>query len=914
MFDRDWRYVYLNDAAARQGRSRREDLLGRTIFECYPGFETTRQFEVMRACMEDRTPRFLEDEFTYPDGSRAWFALGVHPAPEGLSVVSREITERKRNEARIAHLNAVLRGIRNVNQLITKEKDGARLLQAACDRLTETMGYRKTWIALRVDGHVRLSGHAGGDADALSRLAEAMDRGFVPDCARRALDGPGVVVVRRPPAECRDCLIVNAAAGYGVLVSRLEHEGVAHGVMAAGVPAEWVEDPEERDLFQELAGDIAFALYRIDLEKRHGEVEEQYRLAQRMESVGRLAGGVAHDFNNLMNIVLAYTGFVMDSMPGDDARRADLDEVRKAADRAVSLTRQLLAFSRKQVLQVEPVDLNEVVRGVEKMIRRLIGEDIEVRTVLDPTLGLVTADPGQIEQVIMNLVVNARDAMPEGGRLTIETSNVHLDEDYARRHVSARPGPHVMLAVSDTGCGMDEETRARIFEPFFTTKERGKGTGLGLATVYGIVKQSGGNIWVYSEPGKGSTFKIYFPRVEASGRPTPTRPLPAVTPATGSETILIVEDEEGLRRAYARALEATGFEVRQARDGVEAVQALREERFDVVVSDIAMPGMTGLDLLRFAREGDLDVPVVLVTGNPTLESAVQALEHGALRYLIKPVDAAELVGAVRRAATLGRIARAKREALRHLGATARLIGDRAGLEAALTRCLGRLWIAYQPIVDWRGQTVVAYEALVRCDDPALPDPQAIFSAAERLDRVHEVGRAIRARIAPTLDILPPGRDLFINLHPKDLTDDTLYAADSPLAPFASRIVLEVTERAELDERADLPARIKRLRSLGFRVAIDDLGAGYAGLSYFTRLVPEVVKIDVALVRDIHREDIKRKLVGSLTTLCRDLGMIVVAEGVETPMERDTVVELGCDLLQGYLFARPGRPFPDVAWA
>ncbi len=377
--------------------------------------------------------------------------------------------------------------------------------------------------------------------------------------------------------------------------------------------------------------------------------------------------------------------------------------------------------------------------------------------------------------------------------------------------------------------------------------------------------------------------------------------------------VLVVEDEASLRRAYARVLEAAGFEARQAEDGAEAVQALRAERFDVVLSDISMPGMTGIDVLRSAREWDLDVPIILVTGNPTIESAVQAVEHGALRYLIKPVDPADLVQAVRRAAMLGRIARLKREALMHLGALGHLVGDRAGLEAALTRCLDHLWMAYQPIVDWRRRTVVAYEALVRCDDPALPDPSSLFSAAERLDRVHEVGRAIRERIATDLAALPPDCDLFVNLHPKDLTDDTLCAPDSPLSPFASRVVLEVTERAELDDQANISVRVARLRALGFRVAIDDLGAGYAGLSYFARLVPDVVKIDVALVRDIHREAIKARLVGSLASLCRELGMTVVAEGVETPEEREAVSDLGCDLLQGYLFARPGRPFPEVAW-
>lgn len=649
IFDAEWRHVYLNEAAAMHGHRKREDLLGRSLFECYPGFETTRQFEAMRACMEDRTPRFLEDEVAYPDGSRAWFALGIHPAPEGISVVSRDITERKWNEARIAHLDSVLRGIRNVNQLITREKDAARLLQAACVRLTETMGYRKTRVALRENGHLRLIGHAGGDPDAFSLLAEAMGRGFVPDCAARALDRSEVVAVGKPRDECGACPLRSHVSGCDTLASRLEYDGSVYGVMSVSVPSEWVDDPEERSLFQELAADLAFALYRIELEKRHGEVEEQYRIAQRLESVGRLAGGVAHDFNNLMSIVLAYTGFVMDSMPGDDPRRADLDEARRAADRAVSLTRQLLAFSRKQVLQVEVVDLNRVVAGIEKMIRRLIGEDIEVRTVLDPDLGLTLADPGQIEQVIMNLVVNARDAMPEGGRLTIETSNVHLDEYYVRRHVAARPGPHVMLAVSDTGCGMDPETTARVFEPFFTTKERGKGTGLGLATVYGIVKQSGGNIWVYSEKGKGTVFKIYLPRVEASGRPTAARPLPAVTPATGSETILVVEDEEAVRKAAARILRAAGYTVIEAANGHEGLEAGGRHGgpIHLVLTDVVMPGMGGREMVERLRAFHPTIRAIYVSGYTDNAIAHQGILDPDVDFVAKPFHADALARRVR---------------------------------------------------------------------------------------------------------------------------------------------------------------------------------------------------------------------------------------------------------------------------
>lgn len=387
----------------------------------------------------------------------------------------------------------------------------------------------------------------------------------------------------------------------------------------------------------------------------------------------------------------------------------------------------------------------------------------------------------------------------------------------------------------------------------------------------------------------------------------------ALAPGGTRGRVLVVEDEDSLRRAYARILENAGFDVREAGNGVEAVRALTQERFQVVLADIALPCMDGVEVLRCMREWDLDVPVILVTGNPSIETAVEALELRALHYLIKPVDPEELVRVVVRASKLERIARVKREAVLHFGPSDRRFENLTALEANLVRCLSRLWIAYQPIVDYRRRTIVAYEALVRSNEPMLPDPGALFSTAERLARLHDVGRAIRAKVAHDLAGLPRGCDLFINIHPTDFFDDALAAPDSPLSAFAERVVLEVTERARLEGGTDIYARVRRLREMGFRVAIDDLGAGYAGLNYFAQLVPDVVKIDVALVRGIDHSEVKQKLVGSLATVCRDLGMVVVAEGVETPNERDIVSDLGCDLLQGYLFARPGPPFPAVVW-
>lgn len=377
--------------------------------------------------------------------------------------------------------------------------------------------------------------------------------------------------------------------------------------------------------------------------------------------------------------------------------------------------------------------------------------------------------------------------------------------------------------------------------------------------------------------------------------------------------LLLVEDEPALRRAYARILAEAGCSVEQAGSAAEAVAALDIHSFDVIFSDITMPGISGIQLLRMIRERDLDVPVVLVTGNPSLETAMQALEYGALRYLLKPVDNKTLIEVAFKAGKFARLARLKREASDYLNEGDKQLGDRSALEASLVRALESLWMAYQPIVNFPARKLMAYEALVRTREPTIPHPGALFSAAERLGRVHDVGRAIRAKVGAMLAASAPPCDIFINLHPRDLLDETLYSSDSPLAPFARSIVLEITERAALDDAAGVPKRVERLRSLGFRVAIDDLGAGYAGLSYFAQLTPEVVKIDIALVRDIHKQPVKRKLVGSLTSVCKELGMLVVAEGVETAAERDVVAELGCDLQQGYLFAKPGPPFPPIAW-
>ena len=475
----DWTYLYVNDALVAQSRKRRDELLGRTMLEVYPDIEQAPFFARLRESMRSRRPQTFENEFTFPDASSGWFELRLQPVPEGLLVLSLDISARKR-----------------------------------------------------------------------------------------------------------------------------------------GV--------EERE-----------------------RLEAQLRQAQKMEAIGRLAGALSHDFNNLLSVVLGYTDLALAGLAEEDPRRADLAEIRRAADSGAALTRQLLSFSRQQVQELQSVDLNRVVGALEPMLGRLLGEDVALALRLDRGLGSVHADPHQLEQVVMNLAVNARDAMPAGGRLTIETADVELDEVYAARHAEVEAGRYVLLAVSDSGHGMDAATIEHIFEPFFTTKEAGKGTGLGLSTVWGIVKQSGGHVWVYSEPGRGTIFRLYFPRHDEEQHGREGRSALAPAARGGTETLLVVEDDEALRQLLERLLATAGYAVLSAATGAEALElcASGEEQIDLVVSDVVLPGIGGVELVSRLRERFPDARALLMSGY-TEEVIGEALAPGT-RFLGKPFTAAELRAGVR---------------------------------------------------------------------------------------------------------------------------------------------------------------------------------------------------------------------------------------------------------------------------
>src|SRR5213083_453669 len=384
-----------------------------------------------------------------------------------------------------------------------------------------------------------------------------------------------------------------------------------------------------------------------DVTERLG-LEQQLRQAQKMEAVGRLAGGIAHDFNNILTAITGHADLLLEDLGPHDPRRADVDEIRRSAERAAGLTRQLLAFSRQQVLQPKVVDLNALVLDMDKLLRRLIGEDVELATVLYPTLGRVTADPGQLEQVIVNLAVNARDAMPQGGKLTLETRNIDLDSSYTLEHSLVKPGPYVQLTVSDSGIGMDEETQAHAFEPFFTTKPRGQGTGLGLAMVYGTVKQSGGFIWVYSEPGRGATFKIYLPRVDAPVE-SAAPPAPVERPPRGSETVLLAEDEPAVRAIARQALERQGYTVLAAPSGADALALAAQHgaTIHLLLTDVVMPGMSGRDLADRLTAQRPGIRVLYISGYTDNAIVRHGMLEPGLAYLQKPFRPDALVRKVR---------------------------------------------------------------------------------------------------------------------------------------------------------------------------------------------------------------------------------------------------------------------------
>ena len=565
----------------------------------------------LRRALETGEQVDVEDSLPGSEGKR-WFLITAVPvrgpdgAPQGVLGLSRDITDRKAAEQATRESEARFRatfeqaavGIAHVST------DGrfVRFNQKLCD----IVGYTRDELAALTFQDITHEQDLEADLAYVQRMLEGSIQTYS-------------------------------------MEKRYLHKG--GGVVWINLTVSLIKKPDGTpDWFVSVIEDIST---RKNAEEQRHRLEEQLHSSQKLEAVGRLAGGVAHDFNNLLSVVLANAEFALDAVRRGDPLFRDLTEIRAAAERAASLTRQLLAFSRRQILEPEVLTLNHVVSGIEGMLKRLIGEDVEVSLELERELGNVIADPGQIEQVIMNLAVNARDAMPKGGTLKILTANREIDERSAARHEPVRPGSYVMLAVTDSGAGMDAATRERIFEPFFTTKEKGKGTGLGLSMVHGIVNQSGGTISVHSEPGRGSSFHVYLPRVDAPVADGRRRPEPV--DATGRETILLVEDEEVVRRVTERILKKAGYTVLSAASGGDALLLCERHTgpIDLMLTDVVMPHMSGRELSERVSGLRPGLKVLFMSGYT--DDAI--LQHGvmqsAARFVGKPFSAAELTAKVR---------------------------------------------------------------------------------------------------------------------------------------------------------------------------------------------------------------------------------------------------------------------------
>lgn len=591
----DWRYLYLNEAAARQGKRDRKELVGRTLMECYPGIETTDLFRDIKKCLEERVLVSRDNEFTYPDGTAAWFALRIHPVVEGALILSVDLSDSRRAAIEEYQTAALFRGLLHHTLdgvVVTDTRSNVTLVN---NQLAHLLGYTHD----EMKGMSMLDVLPKEDHDTINERLDLRRKGVAGRFDQRYLHKDGGEIWASVSASP---LFNSDGSFYGSL-----------GIIT--------------DITAQRRSEAAIARY-----------EEQLRQAQKMEAIGRLAGGVAHDFNNVLSVILSYATMLEQSLHASPDLSGDVKEIRLAALRAADLVAQLLAFSRQQVTQPKVLDVNAMISGMKPMLSRLVGENIELLVEQGPMLGKVKIDPGQLEQVVMNLVINARDAITGHGKIQVETANVDLDEQYVRSHHGAKAGPHVMIAVSDNGAGMEASVKEKIFDPFFTTKALGKGTGLGLSTVFGIVTQAGGNIWLYSEPGKGATFKVYLQRCDEVPASAAGAPKSSAL-ERGSETVLLVEDEPQLRAVTRLILLRHGYHVIAASDGVEALELAKAFRgkIDLVLTDVVMPRMGGAELADKAWAIWPDLKVLFMSGYT--ENAIvhnHVLDEG-IEFLPKPI-------------------------------------------------------------------------------------------------------------------------------------------------------------------------------------------------------------------------------------------------------------------------------------
>jgi two-component system, cell cycle sensor histidine kinase and response regulator CckA len=658
-----------NDGAELIKGYRAEEIIGKHLSVFYPPEEIAAGKPELELGVATRLGR-VEDEGwrVRKDGSRFWANVVITALRDpsgtltGFAKVTRDLTERRirmeealadarrvatETAARVAaeacasEMTALNEALRD--RAVQLEEQAVQLEEQATELEEQTMTLQEQAGELEKANHT-LRGLIDGSPLAIAAVdADGKVLGWNA-AAERMFGWTVEEVLARPLPNVPDDRLEESAAFRqrllagqcisDLVTTRQRKDGKRIEVSVSTAPLRDVSDTAVGVIF----------MYSEVTERR--QLEEQLRQAQKMEAVGQLAGGVAHDFNNVLAVIMSYGDLMLGELGADDPMSADLREVTAAAARAAGLTRQLLAFSRRQVLQPHVVQLNTLITNLEKMLRRLLRENIELTMKLETGLGYVYADAGQIEQVLVNLVVNARDAIPDAGDIAIATSNVELDAEYGRLHAGAPAGAYIMVSVGDTGGGMTPEIQARIFEPFFTTKERDRGTGLGLSTVYGIVKQSGGFVWCYSEPGKGTTFKIYLPRVESADDPMPVTA--TALPTRGSETILLVEDEAQVRLVASRILRQSGYTVIEAPDGAAAVALCTAHMgpIDLIVTDMVMPGMTAHELAAQVRAMRPEIRVLFMSGYTEDAALRQRVVEPGAAFLEKPFTVQTLTRAV----------------------------------------------------------------------------------------------------------------------------------------------------------------------------------------------------------------------------------------------------------------------------
>lgn len=792
----DSRILLANEAAAHFLGLSMEQLQGKSRID--PAWSFLREdgsvmppeeFPVERVLATGRPFRGLMVGVNRPGGGTVWGLANAFPecGPDGLLqrivVTFVDVTERRRAEARQRHLTEVLRAIRNVNQLITQEKDQATLLQCACALLTETRGYQSAWIALREEGgRMQMAGHSGPESGR-TQLCAWLEAGAELGPDQAGTRGPVLLHILNDEGGQAGPASADDVEGLVALAGVLRHDQQDYGRLVVTLSAEVADDEEEQALFREVASDLALALHALSVERRqqaalaalresesrfrtlvehapdaifiqmggrfaylnpaaealfgvrgggslvgqpvlerfhpeirtqvaerirrlneqrqvvaraeerivrvdgaevyaefsaapferggeHGalvfardmterkeaeaereRLRDQLGQAQKLESIGRLAGGVAHDFNNMLGVILGHAELALDVEKPPPSLRAHLQEIRRAAQHSSDLTRQLLAFARKQTVSLQILDITDAVGELLQLLKRLIGEHIDLAWRPDARAGRVKMDPSQLNQILANLCVNARDAIGETGKITIETAAAVLDEAYCAHHPGFVPGDYALLVVSDNGCGMDRETQAHLFEPFFTTKGPGQGTGLGLATVYGIVRQNHGFIHVYSEPGQGSTFRIYLPRhvVRSEAPPPPPAVSSPAPPAHG--TILLVEDEPSLLQLTQRMLELHGYRVLAAATAWEAIRVAESQpgAIDLLLTDVVMPEMNGRELAKQILRRHPGMKRLFMSGYTSNVIAHHGILDEGVQFIQKPFSLADLAASVRKA-------------------------------------------------------------------------------------------------------------------------------------------------------------------------------------------------------------------------------------------------------------------------